>query len=88
MTGSPRTEFGILPAVAAERLDRWVGDIILGRLERPTYENPGELKADIRVLLSELGQLREAALHVVLECRHGELTDGSLALLAEMVGEG
>lgn len=42
----------------------------------------------INRLVADRDRLRQAALHVVLECRHGEVTDGSLALLAELVEEG
>jgi hypothetical protein len=45
----------------AERLLAWADDVQLSnRLGFPHYENPGELKADIRSLVEQLEALRAA----------------------------
>lgn len=39
---------------AFARLRQWSGEFSIGRFEKPTYKNPGELKADVRLVLDEL----------------------------------
>ncbi len=43
-----------------KRLRSWADDWSPGRFERPTYKNPGELKADIRLVLDALDEAEEA----------------------------
>lgn len=48
-----------------DRLDSWTRDISIGRFETPVYRNPGELKRDVRVVLSALDLLSDDAMDQV-----------------------
>ena len=43
---------------AVERLNAWLDSWSIGRFEKPIYNNPSELKEDVRIVLNALAEAK------------------------------